>query len=57
MNRFTGEIRLANLSKGRQPVNAKGINGIMLSEVAGGELIAVTADPAEADAVFAAIED
>ncbi|MEM5582993.1 phosphoenolpyruvate--protein phosphotransferase [Roseibium sp. AS2] len=57
MNRFTGEIRLANLSKGRQPVNAKGINGIMLSEVAGGERIAVTADPAEADAVFAAIED
>ncbi|WP_299816411.1 phosphoenolpyruvate--protein phosphotransferase [uncultured Roseibium sp.] len=57
MNAFTGDIRLANLSKGKKPVNAKSINGIMLSEVTADDRISVTADPAEAEPVFAAIED
>ncbi|POF31111.1 phosphoenolpyruvate--protein phosphotransferase [Roseibium marinum] len=57
MNGFSGDIRLANLSKGRNPVNAKSINGIMLSEVTANDRISVTADPAEAEAVFAAIEE
>ncbi|PVB62561.1 phosphoenolpyruvate--protein phosphotransferase [Labrenzia sp. 011] len=57
MNAFSGEIRLANLSKGRQPVNAKSINGIMLSEVTAGDRISLTAEPAEAEAVFAAFEE
>lgn len=56
MNAFAGDIRLRNVTKGKKSVNAKSINGIMLSEVAGNDTISVVANPDEAEAVFAAVE-
>lgn len=53
MSAFHGDIRLTNVTKGKKPVNAKSINGIMLSEVSGNDRITVTAEPDEAEAVFA----
>ncbi|MCT8267807.1 phosphoenolpyruvate--protein phosphotransferase [Afifella sp. JA880] len=55
MNGFDGDIRLENLTKGKKPVNAKSINGIMLSAVTGNDRIRLTAAPDEADAVFSAM--
>ncbi|SNR74802.1 phosphoenolpyruvate--protein phosphotransferase [Puniceibacterium sediminis] len=56
MNAFSGDIRLRNVTKGKTSVNAKSINGVMLSEVARNDRILMVADPAEAEAVFAAID-
>ena len=56
MNGFAGDIRLTNVTKGKAPVNAKSINGVMLSEVSVNDRIAVTAPVPEAEAVFAAID-
>lgn len=56
MNAFSGDIRLTNVTKGKTPVNAKSINGVMLSEVTANDRISLTAPPDEAEAVFAAVE-
>lgn len=56
MNAFPGDIRLTNVTKGKREVNAKSINGIMLSEVTGGDTVSVVAAAGEAEAVFASID-
>ncbi|WP_084388144.1 dihydroxyacetone kinase phosphoryl donor subunit DhaM [Kushneria phosphatilytica] len=56
MGAFEGDIRLENLSRGKQPVSAKSINGIMLSDVSGGDSVRVTAPADKAEAVFTAMQ-
>lgn len=53
MSGFAGDIRIANLTKEKPAANAKSINGVMLSEVSCHDRVRITAEPAEADAVFA----
>jgi phosphoenolpyruvate-protein phosphotransferase/dihydroxyacetone kinase phosphotransfer subunit len=55
MARFKGDVFLTNLTKSKPPVSAKSINGVMLSEVREGDKILITADPDEAERVFASI--
>lgn len=56
MNVFKGDIRLVNVTKNKHPVNAKSINGVMLSEVSANDTIRVVTGPEEAEAVFAEID-
>ena len=57
VNRFDGSVRITNLTKKKPAANAKSINGVMLSEVGGNDVIRLSAEPSVADDLFAAIED
>ncbi|WP_319775468.1 phosphoenolpyruvate--protein phosphotransferase [Breoghania sp.] len=54
-SRFEGPVYLANLTRNRPPANAKSINGVMLSEVGGNDVIRLSAEEAVAEDLFAAI--
>ncbi len=56
-SRFDGPVYLANLTRNRPPANAKSINGVMLSEVGGNDVIRLSAEEAVAGELFAAIDD
>ncbi len=57
VNCFDGAVSLTNLTKAKPAANAKSINGVMLSEVGGNDVIRVTADPSVAEDLFSVIKD